>query len=227
MEVLLKFCCYTGADGETGCLMEWSGIDLAGDKISYVRAKTRKSKKKMKVITLPIHPVLRDALEKALTWRENGCPYVLPHVAERYKRNRYGVQKDVQKIIRLATGVEVTEKAEDTHTQRALGASVYSLHSFRHTFASFAINAGVPLPVVQDIIGHGSPIMTLHYSHISSDAKAKAIASLPDIEKTEEPKDITEEAIRLECKDLIDVLPIEAVKKILSSYKGETACLRK
>ncbi|MBP5672212.1 MAG: tyrosine-type recombinase/integrase, partial [Victivallales bacterium] len=206
MEVLLKFCCYTGADGETGCLMKWSGIDLAGNTISYVRDKTRKSKKQTKVITLPIHPVLREALEKALTWRENSCPYVLPHVAERYKRNRYGIQKDVQKIIRLATGVEVTEKAEDTQTQRALGACRYSLHSFRHTFASFAINAGVPLPVVQDIIGHGSPIMTLHYSHISTEAKQKAIAALPDMgaDVDIKPKDITPDVLRLQIATFVN-----------------------
>ncbi len=217
MEVLLKFCCYTGADGETGCLMEWSGIDLAGNTISYVRSKTRKSKKKKKVITLPIHSVLREALEKALTWRKVDCPYVLPRVAARYKQNRFGVQKDVQKIIRLATGVEVTEKAEDTQTQRAIGACRYSLHSFRHTFASFAINAGVPVPVVQDIIGHGSPIMTLHYSHISTEAKQKAVAALPVMGA--DAKDVTRDALLLQAREIIEAMDVEDLRAFVESRK--------
>ena len=217
MEVLLLLCCYTGADGECGCLMEWSGVDLEGDSITYIRYKTRK--KRRKIITIPkIHADLRKALIRAQTWRIDGNPYILPNVAERYQRNRYGIQKDVQKIIRLALGVETTEKSENTHTQRALGASIYSLHSFRHTFASFAINAGVSMAVIQEILGHGSPIVTKHYSHISDETKAKAIAALPEIEQAEEPKDITDEATRMKCKDMIDALPIEAVREIMEKY---------
>lgn len=218
MEVLLKICCYTGADGESGCLMEWKGIDFDGGTISYVRAKTRKATGG-KLITLPIHPELKDALIRAESWRIDGNPYILPNVAERYKRNRFGVQKDVQKIIRLALGVETTEKSDDTHTQRAIGASVYSLHSFRHTFVSFCANAGVPLAIVAEIVGHGSPAMTRHYSHISNDAKAKAIAALPEIEQAEETKDITADALRMKCKEIIDTLSIEELEEIINKYK--------
>lgn len=178
MEVLLKLCCFTGCDGECGCLMRWSNIDLENNTIAYVRAKTRR-KTGGHVITLPIHDTLRSALLWAKGWQKADSPYILPNVADRYKRNHDGVQKDVMKIIRIALGVETSR--DDTGTRRAKAANIYSLHSFRHTFVSFCANAGVPMAVVASIVGHGNPAMTRHYAHISAEAKGKAIGALPSL----------------------------------------------
>lgn len=178
MEVLLKLCCFTGCDGESGCLMKWENVDLDGNAISYIREKTRR-KTGGHVITLPIHDTLRSALLWAKGWRRQDSPYILPNVADRYKRNHDGVQKDVMKIIRIALGVETSR--DDTGTRRAKAANIYSLHSFRHTFVSFCANAGVPMAVVASIVGHGNPAMTRHYAHISAEAKGKAIGALPSL----------------------------------------------
>ena len=180
MEVLLKLCCFTGCDGENGCLMRWDNVDLDKNEISYVREKTKKTTKKRKVITLPIHDTLRSALLWAKGWQRPDSPYILPNVADRYIRNHDGIQKDVMKIIRIALGVETTDSG-DTGTRRKLAANIYSLHSFRHTFVSFCANAGVPMAVVASIVGHGNPAMTRHYAHISAEAKGKAIGSLPSL----------------------------------------------
>ena len=176
MEVLLKLCCYSGCDGQSGCLMKWENVDFEAGQIRYVRHKTRKKTNGL-VITLPMHPKLYEALLKALTWRQDASPYILPSVAKRYQSNRCGVQKDVMKIIRCALGVETTIR--DTDAKRALAANVYSLHSFRHTFVSFCANAGVPLAVVAEIVGHGNPAMTRHYAHVNNTAKQNAISALP------------------------------------------------
>lgn len=178
MEVLLKLCCFTGCDGKSGCLMKWENVDLDGNAISYIREKTRR-KTGGHVITLPIHDTLRSALLWAKGWQKDDSPYILPNVADRYKRNHDGVQKDVMKIIRIALGVETSR--DDTGTRRAKAANIYSLHSFRHTFVSFCANAGVPMAVVASIVGHGNPAMTRHYAHISAEAKGKAIGSLPSL----------------------------------------------
>lgn len=180
MEVLLKICCFTGSDGKNGCLMRWDNVDLDKNEISYVREKTKKTTKKRKVITLPIHDTLRSALLWAKGWQRPDSPYILPNVADRYQRNHDGVQKDVMKIFRLALGVETTNKG-DTGTRRKLAANIYSLHSFRHTFVSFCVNAGVPMAVVASIVGQGNPAMTRHYAHISEEAKSKAVETLPSL----------------------------------------------
>ena len=177
MEVLMKLCCFCGCDGQSGCLMKWENIDLGRNQINYVRHKTRK-KTNGHVITLPIHPVLREALIKAQTWRREDSPYILPNVARRYQMNRHGVQKDAMKIIRCALGLATSTKNTEVG-KRALSANLYSLHSFRHTFVSLCANAGVPEAIVAEIVGHGNPSMTRHYTHVNDVAKEKAIAVLP------------------------------------------------
>ena len=62
--------------------------------------------------------------------------------------------------------------------------------------------------------------MTEHYFNASRDAKQAAIEALPDIgaDVPQQPKDITEDALRMKARDLLETLPIEAVKEILERY---------
>ena len=54
-----------------------------------------------------------------------------------------------------------------------------SFHSLRHTFVSLAANAGVPLTIVQSIVGHTSIAMTRHYYHEYEDVLRRAVAAIP------------------------------------------------
>lgn len=217
MRVLLNLCCWTGCRGQDGCLMQWRNIDMERRQISYIPRKTAR-KTNHKAVTLPMHPALVDALRGALEWRENnkaGEDYVLPAVADRYKRNPSGIQKDVMKIIRCATGMDTTVGTDETFGRRKLAANAYSLHSFRHTFVSFCANAGVPLAIVAEIVGHGNPAMTRHYSHITTEAKRGAIDALPVIGATATA--ITDGQLeREELRRLADALLLDKIKDILN-----------
>jgi integrase len=182
MKVLLHLCCWTGCRGQDGCIITWNCVDFTRNQITYVPNKTAR-KTNRKSVTLPLHPDLRAILIEAQAWQEKnraGENYILPAVAKRYKHNPSGVQKDVMKIIRCATSLETTIK--NPGPRRLLAANAYSLHSFRHSFVSFCANAGVPLATVSEIVGHGNPAMTRHYSHITTEAKRKAIDALPVLE---------------------------------------------
>lgn len=225
MAVLMKLCCFSGCDGQSGCLMRWDNVDLQANRLDYVRNKTRK-KTGGRLISLPIHPVLREALLKAQQWKKDDSPYILPDVAERYKRNHYGVQEDVRMIIRCALGVDTTFHG-DTGTKRALAPSQYSLHSFRHTFVSFCANAGVPLAVVAEIVGHGNPAMTRHYAHIHDDAKQSAIDVLPALSSpSQSEKDDTsskpdsEDALRQKISYLINSASPEQLQNMVDSLSA-------
>jgi len=56
-----------------------------------------------------------------------------------------------------------------------------SFHALRHTATSLMKNAGISPAIVQDLIGHDSPEVSAHYTHIEESAKRRAIAALPDV----------------------------------------------
>ena len=58
--------------------------------------------------------------------------------------------------------------------------------SLRHTFVSISANAGVPLVIVQAIVGHSNPAMTAHYYHKDDNALRSATAAIPDVIDIEE-----------------------------------------
>ena len=226
MEVLMKLCCYCGCDGQSGCLMKWENIDFEQNLINYVRHKTRKKTNGL-IISLPIHSVLREALLKAQGWRKAGNPYILPNVADRYIRNRHGVQKDAIRIISCALGVKTT--TNDAEGKRALGANVYSLHSFRHTFVSFCANAGVPLAIVAEIVGHGNPAMTRHYAHVNNAAKENAISVLPMLADSgtrgQEAGDGDAEAVRQKLIAMINSADAVQLKDMAVHMDATGKCL--
>ena len=215
MMVMFNICCWTGSRGQDACLMRWDSVNLDSNTISYIPEKTRR--KTNLGVSIPMHPQLKESLVKALEWREN--EYVIPAVAERYKTNPSGISKDSIKVFQFIGLETATDKVS---SRRKFKASQYSMHSFRHTFVSFCANSGVPLAVVQSIVGHGSPAMTRHYSHISREATEKAVDSLPRIGGSNNLY-----LKRVYLKKLIDNLSeseLEKVRKLLeSNMKAITA----
>lgn len=48
-------------------------------------------------------------------------------------------------------------------------------HTFRHTFASWLAAAGVPIPVIQGLLGHSTIMMTMRYTHTAPEAYRQAV----------------------------------------------------
>ena len=99
---------------------------------------------------------------------------VLPMIAEMYARSRWQVSHELARIFKAAN-ITMSVRIEGRHRRTPEA----TFHSLRHTFVSFAANAGVPLHIVQSIVGHESTAMTRHYYHENLDALKSAVAAIP------------------------------------------------
>ena len=101
---------------------------------------------------------------------------VLPMIAEMYARSRWQVSNELSRIFKAAN-IQTSVRLEGRHRRTPEA----TFHSLRHTFVSFAANAGVPLHVVQSIVGHESTAMTRHYYHENIAALKSAVAAIPTL----------------------------------------------
>lgn len=163
---LFLFALFAGLREGDICLLKWQEINLDKGFLYLKQSKTGK------YVSIPIHGLLKEYLEGLSREGE----YVLPEHARMYQDNRQGVSYRVKAFLE-SLGIETTRKPDGRDRE----ISVKDLHSCRHTFASIAGEMGIPLPVVQSILGHMSPLMTQHYmAHVNDSTKSIQMARLAE-----------------------------------------------
>ena len=190
---------YTGLRLGDCCCLAWNSVNLERGVIQLIPTKTRKHAHGQPV-TIPIHPQLKAELEVVSSGKgevvsdrinmidkigsvENGRVrgvYVNPTLADWYKNSKWRISHGLELIFKAAH-IETSVKIEGRRTRTPEA----TFHSLRHTFVSLAANAGVPLPVVQSIVGHSSTAMTRHYYHENEDVLRQAVSAIPAIGKRE------------------------------------------
>ena len=162
---------YTGLRLGDCCRLSWECVNLERNVIQVIPEKTKKHAHG-KPVTIPIHHTLGGLLSSVPKDERKG--YVNEAVAELYNNRNWELDEVLRRIF-TAANVTMSVKMEG----RSRKSVIASFHSFRHTFVSLSANAGVPLPVVQSIVGHCSTAMTRHYYHESEDALRQAVAAIP------------------------------------------------
>ena len=162
---------YTGLRLGDCCRLDWGSVNLFAGVIQLIPSKTKRHARG-KPVTIPIHPALREALEMTPTDARSG--YIMPQIAELYLSMRWRVSQELARIFKAAN-ITMSIRVEGRKNR----APEATFHSLRHTFVSFAANAGVPLHIVQSIVGHESTTMTRHYYHENIDALKSAVNAIP------------------------------------------------
>jgi integrase len=168
--ILIALGVYCGLRLGDAALLRWADVDTIKGVVSLVPQKT--ARRSQKRVTLPMHPVLLDMLNGVT----NRTGYVMPGLAERYQQYEGAMSRDITNLFERA-GIETRSKVAGSDRNRP----DCGFHSLRHTFVSLCAAGGVPQSVVQSLVGHGSPAMTQHYTHVSTDAARRAVAMLPDV----------------------------------------------
>ena len=192
------------------CTLKWSEIDFKRELI------IKRMRKTGNMVEIPIMPPLRVYLLQLQTDSAE-AEYVLPKHAEMYLNNSSGVSYRIKQFLENKCCIATTKTLEG----RSRAVSVKDLHSCRHTFCYYAGLYGIPLSIVQSIVGHMTPEMTKHYSaHASLSAKREQMRQLPEFMMLTglETRD-DESADREELHRLISTLPIEKVRELLKKLR--------
>ena len=170
---LILFGLYTGQRLGDLAALTWQNVDLARRELGFVSRKTKRRQ------LIPLARPLRKFLETSEASDDPKQP--LFPIASMAKRSG-ALSNQFHDILSDAGLLE-----KRTHAGTGKGRSnrrrlnELSFHALRHTATSLMKNAGISPAIVQDIIGHESPEISAHYTHIEDAAKRRAIESLPDV----------------------------------------------
>lgn len=157
------------------CALQWSDIDLENATISvsktlinnngeWIRGTT---KTKSSVRTIAIGDTLLNDLKR---WKKYQKEMQLKY-GNAYLKNEYVCVRDDGELVTTDT-IKVLSRV----VNGKLGIQ-FNFHSFRHTHATMLIEAGVPMKVIQERLGHSNMATTADtYSHITKNIEQSAIA---------------------------------------------------
>ena len=129
----------------------WEDVDLERGEIRL--PETKSGEAQVRLLPPPAVDLLRDLP------RAEGSPWVFPSPTDR-KRHRKDFKKPWERI-REGAGLEDV-----------------TLHDLRRTAGSFMAQAGVPLQVIQHVLGHAHPGVTKLYARLASKNERQALETL-------------------------------------------------
>ena len=128
---------------------------------------------------IPLNPEARKVFEMLIE-RANALGSSAP---DHFLFPAYLFRRTKDPIPAKGTGYDPTRPVKTWRTawrslRKAAGFPKFRFHDLRHTaITTMAVN-GVPIPSIQAVAGHMSSEMTRHYTHVSNQAKAAAVAEL-------------------------------------------------
>ena len=152
----VRFCLATGCRSGEAKSARWDQFD----KTLSIWTKPASTTKQRKIHRVPLGPAATEVLMRRKSRATKADVYVF--------RGKYGAQhirqlRSVWDFVREQTGLTEVR-----------------VHDTRHSFASLAVSAGVPLKVVGGLLGHSSVQTTNKYAHLYDDDlknAAKAVSA--------------------------------------------------
>ncbi|MGA9777261.1 MAG: tyrosine-type recombinase/integrase [Limisphaerales bacterium] len=168
-KMLIMLAYFTGARLSDCCRMQWEGVDLTEETLTYTQAKTGAK------VTAPLHPDLLARLNK-LAGTDKPEVFIMPHMANLRPGGRHGLSETFKKIMRKA-GV-------DSQTVKGAGKQMFSrrsFHALRHSFTSALANQNVSSELRMKLTGHKTEGEHRKYTHHEMDNLRAAIKKIPSL----------------------------------------------
>ena len=168
MELLFNIAAWTGLRLIDCALIKWESVNLKTQIIKLIPEKTRKIQRQ---VVIPILPNLLSKLNKSFSTKKS--EFIIPNVAQRYLQNGSGVKKDAMKVFKFCelSKIHKVKKGE----QRLLNTNAYGFHSFRHSFASFCADSGVPIIKLSKILGDNIRTLEKYYIKLTDKSLTESL----------------------------------------------------
>lgn len=168
-KMLFSIGLYTGMRLVDCSHLKWSAVNLAANELSVVMQKTKN--RHPLPIPIPIHKDLFSLLSAIPQDKRTG--YVVPECARAYDSG--SINYHIKRIF-ANCGIETNEDGKNGRKICVAG-----FHSLRSGFVSMAADAGIPFPVIQAIVGHGSTRMTEHYYRTTKKNLVQCVEVIPSL----------------------------------------------
>lgn len=165
--------------------LQWETVDLAGGKITFTPAKT---KRKNRVLEIPIHPEIRSYLTKHIPkTKEQATGPIFPELSKTTVTGRSGLSRLFKGIMDSAGVEQNTSKARKKAAENNKGTKrrhilpERSFHSLRHTFTSWLANKDVAPELRMKLTGHTTADVHAGYTHHELKTLSDAVTKLPKL----------------------------------------------
>jgi integrase len=160
---------YTGGRQQEIAHLTWEQIDLKRGVLTLARGKTSDTH------WIPLHTALRAHLER--THPDGRYGPVMPLLAARQRRH---ISNDFRRLILPRIGVDQPFAAHKTGNKGRRLAE-YSIHSLRHSLATWLAAAGIEEAMRMRLIGHEDATVNRGYTHANAEQAAKALEAVPNL----------------------------------------------
>lgn len=173
---MILFGLYTGQRLGDIARMDWRAVDLQRGELAFRMGKTGKRM----LVPLAIPLLTQLASVSALERLGPVHPRAAAKLARLGKTSCLSLE-----FHRLLVRTKILpprdhERVNEAGISRHRRCEV-SFHSFRHTATSMLRDAGAPVGVAMELIGHCSPAVHRHYAHLGTDTLRRAVSLLPTL----------------------------------------------
>lgn len=173
IKTLLMLGAFLGLRFGDCCTLQWGEVDARRGIIRRIPRKTA-YKGEAAAVVVGIPAVLGAHLAEL----PRAGRYVVPGLAGEYLAGRAPqISNRIQEIFQAAGITTVKDGTGKGTGKRAV--VLAGFHSLRHFYISTLAQAGAPMGVLQKLAGHGSPIMTDHYLHLTPEAARLTAEKMP------------------------------------------------
>ena len=192
--VAIKTALYTGVRLGELLGLQWRDIDYDNNTITICRQVNR-----LKDYSPKAKAKTRLGIQEDTKTRSSNRPISLPkqlmellkeHKEKQAseKRNWGKAYKDLDMIFAREDGHYIDPATFRDHYQKRLkeaGLEHHTIHALRHTFATRALEAGIPIKVVSQILGHASVQITMDtYSHVLPELQSYSMNKIAEYMET-------------------------------------------